>query len=106
MTTTVYISIKTKAGHFDDMLKFVESDIYWTREFEGCQAVFGESSDEETNKIRFVELWDSKEAFNSYFEKRGERSGEKFALWVEENGISVEFLKPHDWGLGGDYKKS
>ena len=104
MPTTVYVTIKTKADGFDDMYKYVRSDLYWTREYEGCRAIVGEASDKDTNTIKFVEVWDSKEAFMAYFEKRGERSGEKFALWVEEDGISFEFLSTDDWGLGSDYE--
>ena len=102
MTTTVHVTIKTRGDGFEPFLEYAKRDLYWTREHESCHSIHC-SSDKETNTIKFVEVWDSKEAFMSYFEKRGERSGEKFAQWLEENGISFEFHNTDEWGYGTDY---
>ena len=39
----------------------------------------------------------------AYFAKRGERSGGKFAAWLEPDGVSFEFFNTDDWGYGVDY---
>ena len=62
---------------------------------------FGEASDKEPNRIRFVEAWNSKEPFMDYFEK----SGEKLAQRVGEDGISLAFLSAPGCRLGAEYKR-
>ena len=102
MTTTVYVTIKTKADSFDAMHNYAKEESAWTREYDGCHSIHC-SSDQATNTIKFVEVWDSQEAFMAYFAKRGERSGGKFAAWLEPDGVSFEFFNTDDWGYGVDY---
>jgi len=102
MTTTVHVTVKTKADSFDAMHNYAKEDLVFTREFSGCHSIHC-SSDKATNTIKMVSVWDSKEAYMAYFEKRGERSGDKFAAWLEPDGITLEFHTTDDWGYGADY---
>ena len=61
MTTTVYVTIKTKADSFDAMHSYAKEELAWTREYDGCHSIHC-SSDQATNTIKFVEVWDSQEA--------------------------------------------
>jgi len=39
MTTTVHVTVKTKADSFDAMHNYAKEDLVFTREFDGCHSI-------------------------------------------------------------------
>ena len=103
MSVTVHVTIRTKEGCFDDFYALAKSELAFTRGFDGCHAVYTSSS-KDTNTLKFIEIWDSEDAFDVYFAKRAERSGEDFAKLLE-GPPTKECFQTDNWGYGPDWKK-
>ena len=43
MSTTVHVTVKTKADSFDAMHNYAKEDLAFTREFEGCHSIHASS---------------------------------------------------------------
>ena len=103
MSITMHIKITTKEGCFDDFHALAKSELAFTRGSRGCISIHTSSS-RETNTLKFIEVWESEEDFNIYFEKRVERSGEDFAR-VLAAPPEKECFQTDDWGYGKDWKE-
>ena len=77
MSITIHITITTKDGCFDDFHALAKEELAFTRGSKGCISI-QTSSSKDTNTLKFAEVWDSEDEFNTYFAKRVERSGEDF----------------------------
>ena len=82
MTVTMHITITTKDGCFDEFHALAKEELAFTRGSKGCVSI-QTSSSKGTNTLKFAEVWDSEDDFNTYFAKRVERSGEEFGRLLE-----------------------
>ena len=103
MSITMYITITTKDGCFDDFHALAKEELAFTRDSTGCISI-QTSSSRETNTFKFSEVWDSEDDFNTYFAKRVERSGEDFAR-LPVGPPEKECFQTDDWGYGKEWQK-
>jgi quinol monooxygenase YgiN len=103
MTITMHVTITTKDGCFDEFHALAKEELAFTRGSEGCLSIHTSSS-RDTNTLKFAEVWESENDFNTYFEKRVERSGEDFARLLV-GPPEKECFQTDDWGYGEEWKK-
>ena len=77
MSVTMHITIITKDGCFDEFHTLAKEELAFTRGSEGCIAIHTSSS-RDTNTLKFAEVWESEDDFNTYFAKTFDRSGNNF----------------------------
>ncbi len=104
MSVTMHITITTKDGCFDQFHALAKEELAFTRGSEGCISIHTSSS-KNTNTLKFAEVWESEDHFNTYFAKRVERSGEDFARLLE-GPPEKECFQTDDWGYGKEWHKS
>ena len=103
MSVIMHITITTEYDCFDDLQALAKEELAFTRGLKGCIPIHTSSS-KDTNTLKFAEVWESVENFNTYFEKRVERSGEDFGrLLVGPPG--KECFQTDDWGYGKEWQK-
>jgi quinol monooxygenase YgiN len=103
MSVTMHITITTKDGCFDEFHALAKEELAFTRGSKGCVSI-QTSSSKDTNTLKFAEVWDSEDDFNTYFAKRVERSGEGFGRLLE-GPPEKEFFQTDDWGYGKEWQK-
>ena len=104
MSVTVHITITTNDGCFDEFHALAKEELAFTRGSKDCISIHT-SSWKATNTLKFAETWESEEDFNTYFEKRVERSVEDFGrLWA---GLAEkECFRPDDWDYGKEWQNN
>ena len=103
MSVTMHINQTTKDGCFDQFHALAKEELAFTRGSEGCISIHTSSS-KDTNTLKFAEVWESEDHFNTYFAKRVERSGEDFARLLE-GPPEKECFQTDDWGYGKEWQK-
>ena len=103
MSVTMHITITTKDGCFDEFHALAKEELAFTRGFKGCISIHTSSS-KDTNTLKFAEIWETEEDFNTYFTKRVERSGEDFGRLLA-GPPEKECFQTDDWGFGKDWQK-
>jgi len=103
MSVTMHITITTKDGCFDEFHALAKDELAFTRGFKGCISIHTSSS-KDTNTLKFAEIWESEEDFNTYFEERVERSGEDFGRLLA-GPPEKQCFQTDDWGYGEDWQK-
>jgi quinol monooxygenase YgiN len=103
MSITMHITIKTKDGCFDEFHALAKKELAFTRASQGCLSIHTSSS-RNINTLKFAEVWESENDFNTYFEKRVERSGADFARLLV-GPPEKECFQTDDWGYGDKWKK-
>jgi quinol monooxygenase YgiN len=103
MSVTMHITITTKEGCFDEFHALAKEELAFTRGSKGCVSI-QTSSSKDTNTLKFAEVWDSEDDFNTYFAKRVERSGEDFGRLLE-GPPEKECFQTDDWGYGKEWQK-
>ena len=99
----INFTITTKDGCFDQFHALAKEELAFTRGSEGCISIHTSSS-KDTNTLKFAEVWESEDHFNTYFAKRVERSGEDFASLLE-GPPEKECFQTDDWGYGKEWQK-
>ncbi len=102
MSTSVYVTIKTKPEYFDDLYQYSREDLWFTREYSGCNSIHC-SSNKTQSTLRFCSEWENEAAFMAYFAARQNRSEWQFSEWIADNGVVIECFTTEDWGYGRDY---
>ena len=103
MSITMHVTITTKVDCFDEFCALAKKELAFTRGSHGCLAIHTSSS-RKTNTLKFTEVWESEHHFNTYFEKRVERSGKDFERLLE-GPPEKECFQTDDWGYGKEWKK-
>ena len=103
MSVTMHITIITKDGCFDEFHALAKEELSFTRRSEGCIAIHTSSS-KDINTLKFAEVWESEDDFNTNFEKRVERSGEDFGRLLI-GPPEKECFQTDDWGYGKEWQK-
>lgn len=70
MATTVLLELHIQPGKTTDFLAYIRSIIADTRKFAGFQEIRICQNDEDKNCLVFVEKWDSRQAYEKYFDWR------------------------------------
>ena len=101
MSVTVIVTLQAKPDTYEDFVSLAKEELAFTRSSQGCRAVHV-STDADSQILKLVQFWESKDLFMQYFEKRVERSGEVFekALMCMP---AMEFYDTLDWGYGADF---
>jgi quinol monooxygenase YgiN len=73
-----------------------KDELVFTRGSKGCLSI-QTSSSRETNTLKFAEVWNSEDDFNTYFAKKVERSSEDFARLLL-GPPEKECFQTDDWG--------
>lgn len=102
MSVTMHCTLKTKDDCFDEFYNLAQEELAFTRGSEGCQSI-QTSSSKATNTFKFIEIWETEDLFNQYFEKRVERSGADFERLLV-GPPEIECFVTDDWGYGEDWK--
>ncbi len=101
MSVTVIVTLQAKPDTYEDFVSLAKEELAFTRSSQGCRAVHV-STDADSQILKLVQFWESKDLFMQYFEKRVERSGEVFEKALM--GMpAMEFYDTLDWGYGADF---
>ena len=99
----MHMTITTKGGCFDVFFALGKEQITFTRVSQGCLSIHTSSS-RDTNTLKFAEVWENEEDFNTYFAKRVERSGDDFGRLLL-GPPEKECFQTDDWGYGKEWRK-
>ncbi len=72
MAVTVLLTVRTKPGRSDDMLKFLADILPDSRAYQGCISLSTVRDQDDENVIVVVERWESRTAHEEYFAWRVE----------------------------------